>query len=376
MTSMSRGTLLFRQTALRTGGRWRPLLPVPILLSLAACAAAGPSVTPEPTAQASPTGAAPPMPASAAPTPEPRDPVARVYTHLASVDTLPGVLLFGGITSSPPDGGVFLGDAWIAKTPPVWTRADPGSAVPMGDAVAYDARSDRVVVFAIVAPGDSLARQNETWAYDAAADEWSLVGTEQPDGLHGARAAYDAESDRIIVVAREAAKVWAYDVDTDTWEERSSQTPGIGTYHGIAYDIESDRVVVFGGGSGPGAGVTLAYDYNSDTWTDLSPDASPTDRVYQAMAYDPTTDRIIMFGGVQGGGETPTDETWSYDVDANTWTLLSAAARPGPRGWAALAFNPADGTLVLFGGGPRREEATDETWVFNPGTDDWTMPNP
>lgn len=318
-----------------------------------------------------------PTPATASPTPEPTEPAARVYHHLTSVDTLPGILLFGGITSSPPDGGVFLGDSWIAATtPPPWTRADPGSAVPMGDAVAYDTGSDRVVVFAIVAAGDSFATQNETWAYDPAADEWAVVGREQPGGLHGARAAYDAESDRIIVIAKETAKVWAYDVDTDTWEERASQTLGLGTYHGIAYDAESDRVVVFGGGASSGSGTTLAYDYNTDTWTDLSSDTSPNDRVYQAMAYEPTTDRIIMFGGVQGGAETPTDETWAYDVDANTWTLLDPTTRPSPRGWAALAFNPADRTLVLFGGGPRREEATDETWVFNPEADDWTLASP
>lgn len=347
---------------------------------LAACTTApapAPSATPKPATATPSAGESPATVAvTASPTPEPSEPAARVYNHLASVDTLPGILLFGGITSSPPDGGVFLGDSWIAKTPPAWTRADPGSAVPMGDAVAYDAGSDRVVVFAIVAAGDSFATQNETWAYDAAADEWSLVGAEQPDGLHGARAAYDAESDRIIVIAREAAKVWAYDLDTNTWEERASQAPGIGTYHGIAYDAESDRVVAFGGGAGSGPGATIAYDDNSDSWTDLSSDTSPTDRVYQAMAYDPTTDRIIMFGGVQGGAETPTDETWAYDVDTNGWTLLSPATSPGPRGWAALAFNPADGTLVLFGGGPRREEATDETWVFNPATDDWTLASP
>jgi hypothetical protein len=315
-------------------------------------------------------------PSTHTPPPEPSEPVARVYNHLASVDTLPGVLLFGGITSSPPDGGVFLGDSWLAGAPPAWTRADPGSVVPMGDALAYDAGSDRVVVFAIVAAGEGFASQNETWAYDPAADEWSLVGTEQPDGLHGARAAYDAESDRIIVIARESLRVWAYDLDSDTWERRASQTAGIDTYHGIAYDAESDRVAVFGGGLGLGPGATLAYDYNSDTWTDLSSDASPTERAYQAMAYDPTTDRIIMFGGVEGGAETPTDETWAYDVNSSMWSLLNPPTRPSPRGWAALAFNPADRSLVLFGGGPRREEATDETWVFNPDTDDWTLASP
>lgn len=269
---------------------------------------------------------------STGPPPEPSEPQARVYSHLIPVDSHPGVILLGGITTSPPFGGVFLGDTWLSSAPPAWTRADPGSAVPIGDAVAYDAGSDRVVVFAIVGPGpEPYVSVRETWAYDPGADDWSLVGTEQPEGLHGARATYDAESDRIIVISKEEAKVWAYDLDTDRWEERLNETAGIDTYNGIAYDSESDRVVTFGGGFGSGPGTTLAYDYNTNTWTDLSNDASPTDRFYQVMTYDPTTDRIIMFGGTQGNAETPNDETWAFDLNANTWTRLSPETTPGPR---------------------------------------------
>lgn len=134
--------------------------------------------------------------------------------------------------------------------------------------------------------------------------------------------------------------------------------------------------MVFGGGTGTGPGATLAYDYNTDTWADLSTDDGPTDRVYQAMTYDPSTDRIIMFGGVQGGAEAPLDETWTYDLDTNTWAQLHPSTQPGPRGWAAMAFNATGGTAVLFGGGPRREEATDETWVFDPASNAWTKATP
>jgi hypothetical protein len=286
-------------------------------------------------------------------------------------------MLLGGITTSPPFGGVFLGDSWLSSRPPTWMRAGSGRAVPIGDAVAYDAASDRVVVFAIVGPGaEPYVSVRETWAYDPVADAWSVVGTEQPNGLHGARSAYDAESDRIIVISKEEEKVWAYDVDTDSWEERSNATAGIDTYNGIAYDAESDRVVTFGGGFGSGPGSTLAYDYNTDTWTDLSDEASPSDRFYQMMTYDPATDRIIMFGGTQGNAETPTAETWAFDVNTNTWTQLHPETAPSPRGWAAFGFNPADNTLVLFGGGPTREEATDETWVFDPSSDNWTLASP
>jgi hypothetical protein len=136
--------------------------------------------------------------------------------------------------------------------------------------------------------------------------------------------------------------------------------------------------VTFGGGFGTDRGATLAYDYNTDAWTDLSTDASPTDRYYQMMTYDPTTDRIIMFGGTQGSEnvEAPTDETWAYDLNSNAWTQLHPATAPSPRGWGAFAFNPAKDMLVLVGGGPTREEATDETWIFDPSSDTWTLASP
>ena len=117
----------------------------------------------------------------------------------------------------------------------------------MGDAIAYDAGSDRVMVFAIVAPGDSLATQNETWAYDPVRDEWSLVGVEQPRGLHGARATYDAESDRIVLFGG-SGETWSYDADADRWHEMTpTVSPPGRTWHGMAYDADADLIVLYGG---------------------------------------------------------------------------------------------------------------------------------
>ncbi len=43
--------------------------------------------------------------------------------------------------------------------------------------------------------------------------------------------------------------------------------------HNLAYDAESDRVVLFGGDANPLiSDETWAYDLNTNTWTDLSPD--------------------------------------------------------------------------------------------------------
>lgn len=56
---------------------------------------------------------------------------------------------------------------------------------------------------------------------------------------------------------------------------------------GDSDDAESDRLILFAGGS-PWFmyGDTWAYDYDTDTWEEMSPDNSPSPRAMYATAYD------------------------------------------------------------------------------------------
>lgn len=71
---------------------------------------------------------------------------------------------------------------------------------------------------------------------------------------------------------------WAYDLDTDTWEEMA---PAVGpprrTGHMMAYDHDSDRVILFGGitASDDALGDTWSYDFNNDSWAEMTPVSSP-----------------------------------------------------------------------------------------------------
>jgi diguanylate cyclase (GGDEF)-like protein len=42
---------------------------------------------------------------------------------------------------------------------------------------------------------------------------------------------------------------------------------------------------------------------------------------------------------------------WAYDYESNTWTALSPAVAPSARGWHAMAYSDIDQKIVLFGGG-------------------------
>ena len=54
-------------------------------------------------------------------------------------------------------------------------------------------------------------------------------------------------------------------------------------------------------------------------------------------------------------------ETWSWTLEAG-WILQPDGAQPGPRVGAALAFDPASDTLILFGGADNLD-----TWRWNEG---------
>ena len=63
------------------------------------------------------------------------------------------------------------------------------------------------------------------------------------------------------------------------------------------------------------------------------------------MAFDPATGQLILFGGFDGAYQ---NDTWSWD--GTTWTQLFPATSPPGRYDATMAFDQATGQLILFGG--------------------------
>ncbi|MEE9237841.1 MAG: kelch repeat-containing protein, partial [Thermoplasmata archaeon] len=132
--------------------------------------------------------------------------------------------------------------------------------------------------------------------------------------------------------------------DVSTWTDvNPAPRPSPRFYHAMAYDSESDRVVLFGGfvvTDPPEAEVgddTWAYDVNTDTWTNMDPVSRPSPRFYHAMAYDSESDRVVLFGG--STATTFSDETWTYDLNTNTWTDVTPAVGPSGRANQGMAYD-------------------------------------
>jgi len=134
----------------------------------------------------------------------------------------------------------------------------------------------------------------------------------------------------------------------------------------------SKRLVLFGGwGGSAGYYADLwSFDLATDTWTDLKPSGTgPSARALQAMAYDPTSSKLIVFGGYDG--KTYYDDTWAYDLTANSWTAVrSGGVAPAARQGHSLVYDPVSKKMILFGGFNGRVEYND-TWAYDPALGTW-----
>jgi fibronectin type 3 domain-containing protein len=256
----------------------------------------------------------------------------------------------------------FNADAWTAPLP------TPRPSPRVGPAMAYDSESDRtVLVGGLGSDGDPL---DDTWSLNVDGATWTNLtsGTRPPAG-DGAAMAYHARSD--LVILYRSGQTWSYDYDTNTWTDLAPlASPTTETYHGMAYDFESNRTLLFGGSAtGPGdLDETWAYDLENNTWTSLNPLNHPAALSAHSMVYDAQSDRIILFGGSRTAG--PSDETWSYDYDTNTWTDLTPTSRPSARSSSGMAYDSESDVVVLFGG-VDAAGVNGETWSYDFEANAW-----
>jgi hypothetical protein len=144
----------------------------------------------------------------------------------------------------------------------------------------------------------------------------------------------------------------------------------------MAYDARDRYTVLFGGfwqanKSGPATLYNDTWTYRGGAWTQLAVAGPPT-RWDEAMAYDPADGYVVLFGGepFELPSECgPCNQTWIFS--AGTWSELNIAGPPSEYG-ATLAWDAARGELILTGGFGAFYpwDGNLGTWAFVHGT--WT----
>ncbi|MFW9964070.1 MAG: Kelch repeat-containing protein [Candidatus Sifarchaeia archaeon] len=149
----------------------------------------------------------------------------------------------------------------------------------------------------------------------------------------------------------------------------------------MTYDNESDLIVVFGGWNSTSPPTnswkndTWAFDFNTDTYTRKAPSTAPPGRAEPGMAYDTARDLVVLFGGMEYLAiDLRLNDTWTYDVDTDTWTEILPATAPSARRAHDMAYDIESDRMIVFGG--EDGASLNDTWAFNPGTGVWQKMNP
>ncbi len=169
---------------------------------------------------------------------------------------------------------------------------------------------------------------------------------------------------------------WIFDLEAETWTELMPMAPpSLRDAHKMVY-AGGDAVILFGGntqvGGGEGAGAipqqeTWSFDLVTEQWTLLAPVGTPPPR-FQHMMVATGPDTILLFGG-QDGNFSHLGDTWTYDAVANTWTNLAPVGAPAARSGAAIGFDGTN-TVTLFGG-VEPFVALDQTWNYDIAANTW-----
>ena len=249
-------------------------------------------------------------------------------------------------------------------------------------APVYDEESGQLIV---------LNSYGETWAFDISAGSWRRMNpTAVPASRCGQGMAYDAESDRAILFGGfgcadpndpALAETWSFDFESGQWTEMHPPTsPSARMYFGMGYDRALDRIVLWGGRTLQPLSdeAVWLYDFNADRWESIDPDGGPDGVLaYPGMAYRPEIGDFLVFGGAALSAPFEgrlSDETWRLDLRGNRWEQLSPPHSPPAVAVHGMAYDPVRRLAVAFGGEIGEMYSNSlltGTWTFDSQVGSW-----
>ncbi len=196
---------------------------------------------------------------------------------------------------------------------------------------------------------------------------------DSPPALASAAMAYDEESDRVVLFGGSKGafdysnETWCLDYNSNTWTNMTPPNSPVGrSNHQMVYDSESDIIIMFGGDAGDFYNDTWTYDLNSNIWSEMFPTTYPDYSHGTTMTYDSKDDLVILFDGVEG-------ETWTYNADSNIWTNMMPEGNPCYTRWhSQMVYDDDSDICILHGGGGWALDLYLDTWAYDYTSNNWT----
>jgi hypothetical protein len=270
-------------------------------------------------------------------------------------DALGVALLFGGQGLD----GQTLDDTWTWDGRH-WTRQTPASHPPGGywSAAVYD--SVRQVVWLIGRSGTTNGGQStDTWKWDG--HNWTQVipTTSPPQGWSPLNMAFDRASGRVVTIMyTKAGQAGVPEGETWTWDgsswSQADATGGPGAALGYMFDdTPAGRLVFLEVGSSD-----YLWTWDGTAWSKgiaLSEDPRRQVVSSHGSAYNPANGTLVLFGGFaasqcgdNGATTLASDETWRWNGSA--WGRLSTLKAPPKRLSSLMTFDSIRQQIVMFGG--------------------------
>lgn len=270
---------------------------------------------------------------------------------------------------------------------PAWNRTtDPRNGRVILGRLGNVALAASVAVLAItgfmgvVKAAEPLSAYGSGWVWT------NLTHGPAPPPSAGDLLTYDGAANRFIEFGgwngTTLNETWAFDPTTAAWTQfHPLSAPPVRADAAFVYDSNDGICYLFGGWTQDSNGTTVRYDdmwsfsLANDRWTELFPSVSPSPRSDSAVAFDPADNEIVLVGGFSGTAYL--GDEWTYLPTSDTWTpLVPAGPSPSPRADGRMVYDPANQTMILFGGndysGPNLTfHHLNDTWSFSPSTGKW-----
>jgi len=189
-------------------------------------------------------------------------------------------------------------------------------------------------------------------------------------GVRGRRVAVSAFLLAGMLASTIFAPKHAMAATNGTWTDLINM-PGTLALAPIAYDPVTKQTILFGGFGPPSGFFGSTWDWNGSEWSQLNPVDSPPASSDGSMAFDPAIGDLVLFGGASS--TSALNQTWLWN--GSDWKQVATPPNgtPPARWDAMMAFDAQSQQLVLFGG-YNPSGYLNDTWVFT-GTR-WQQLNP
>ena len=223
---------------------------------------------------------------------------------------------------------------------------------------------------------------DETWVYDAGANDWSQITSGAvPKARSQTAIAYIGPNKALMFGGNKGTMdrtppclndTWLFDGSTNTWQQlQPASPPPARRIHQMAY-LADGKVLLFGGLHGQILGDTWLFDLNTTSWTQLNLPSAPPPRNYFSLAHL-DSQRALLFGGSPSGDQDAKlfDDTWLFDLNSQQWTKLQPATSPPTLMGASMAFLDQGHVLLFSGRLANYGNLASNTWAFDMSTGNW-----